>query len=145
MRPISRAEMMSRAPRTMPAVGAPGSFAVMTAPDAQPGFDALVAQGSPWRNEVAARIMLRVATYRPVRSAASVACPLLVCVCEGDQTTPPGAAIKMGERAPRGEVLRYPVGHFEIYLGQPFEQAVAAQTAFLQRHLAPVAPAAAVV
>ena len=59
--------------------------------------------------------MLRVATYRPVRSAASVACPLLVCVCEGDQTTPPGAAIKMGERAPRGEVLRYPVGHFEIY------------------------------
>ena len=80
--------------------------------------------------------MLRVATYRPVRSAASVACPLLVCVCERDQTTPPGAAIKMGERAPRGEVLRYPVGHFEIYLGEPFEQAVAAQTAFLQRHLA---------
>jgi pimeloyl-ACP methyl ester carboxylesterase len=139
------AALAGRAPRMMPAVGAPGSFAVMTAPDAQPGFDALVPQGSPWRNEVAARIMLRVATYRPVRSAASVACPLLVCVCEGDQTTPPGAAIKMGERAPRGEVLRYPVGHFEIYLGEPFEQAVAAQTAFLRRHLAPVAPAAAVV
>ena len=66
-------------------------------------------------------------------------------MCERDQTTPPGAAIKMGERAPRGEVLRYPVGHFEIYLGEPFEQAVAAQTAFLQRHLAAVAPAAAVV
>jgi poly(3-hydroxyalkanoate) synthetase len=80
-----------------------------------------------------------------VRSAASVACPLLVCVCEGDQTAPPRAAIKMGERAPRGEVLRYPVGHFEIYLGEPFERAVAAQTAFLQRHLARVAPATAVV
>ena len=120
------AGLAGRAPRTMPAVGAPGSFAVMTAPDAQPGFEAIVPPGSPWRNEVAARIMLRVATYRPVRSAASVACPLLVCVCERDQTTPPGAAIKMGERAPRGEVLRYPVGHFEIYLGEPFEQAVAA-------------------
>ena len=109
------AALAGRAPRTMPAVGAPGSFAVMTAPDAQPGFEAIVPPGSPWRNEVAARVMLRVATYRPVRSAASVACPLLVCVCERDQTTPPGAAIKMGERAPRGEVLRYPVGHFEIY------------------------------
>ena len=134
------AALAGRAPRTMPAVGAPGSFAVMTAPDAQPGFEAIVPPGSRWRNEVAARVMLRVATYRPVRSAASVACPLLVCVCEGDQTTPPGAAIKMGERAPRGEVLRYPVGHFEIYVGEPFEHAVAAQTAFLQRHLAPWRP-----
>ena len=138
------AALAGRSPRTMPAVGAPGSFAVMTAPDAQPGLAAIVPQGSPWRNEVAARVMLRVGTYRPVRSAAAVACPLLVCVCDHDQTTPPGAAIKMGERAPRGEVLRFPVGHFEIYVGEPFEQAVAAQTAFLQRHLAPVAPAAAV-
>jgi uncharacterized protein len=107
-------------------------------------MEAIVRQGSRWRNEVAARVMLRVATYRPVRSAPSVACPLLVCVCERDSTTPPGAAIKMGERAPRGEVLRYPVGHFEIYVGEPFERAVADQTAFLQRHLARVAPAAAV-
>jgi uncharacterized protein len=138
------AALAGRAPRTMPAVGAPGSFAVMTAADAQPGMEAIVRQGSRWRNEVAARVMLRVATYRPVRSAPSVACPLLVCVCERDSTTPPGAAIKMGERAPRGEVLRYPVGHFEIYVGEPFERAVADQTAFLQRHLARVAPAAAV-
>src|SRR4051812_11742611 len=67
------------APRAMPAFVPPGSFAVMTAPDAQPGFEAIVPPGSPWRNEVAARVMLRVATYRPVRSAASVICPLLVC------------------------------------------------------------------
>jgi fermentation-respiration switch protein FrsA (DUF1100 family) len=75
----------------------------------------------------------------------SVACPLLVCVCERDSTTPPGAAIKMGERAPHGEVLRYPVGHFEIYVGEPFERAVADQTAFLQRHLVRAVTAAAVV
>jgi pimeloyl-ACP methyl ester carboxylesterase len=86
--------------------------------------------------------MLRVATYRPVRAAPSVACPLLVCVCERDSTTSPDAAIRMGERAPRGEVLRYPVGHFEIYVGEPFERAVADQTAFLERHLASVVPAA---
>jgi uncharacterized protein len=136
--------LAGRAPRLMPAVGPPGSFAVMTQPDAQPGFEAIVPAGSHWRNEVAARVMLRVALYRPVRSAASVACPLLVCVCERDTTTPPGPAVKMGERAPRGEVARYPIGHFDIYVGDHFERAVADQTAFLQRHLAPVAPAAAV-
>jgi uncharacterized protein len=137
------AGLAGRAPRLMPAVGPPGSFAVMTQPDAQPGFEAIVPAGSRWRNEVAARVMLRIAPYRPVRSATAVACPLLVCVCEGDTTTPPGAAIKMGERAPRGEVVRYPIGHFEIYVGEHFERAVADQTAFLQRHLAPVTPAVA--
>ena len=136
------AALAGRAPRTMPAVGPPGSFAVMTAPDAQPGLEAIVAPGSRWRNEVSARVMLRVVTYRPVRAAPSVACPLLVCVCERDSTTSPDAAIRMGERAPRGEVLRYPVGHFEIYVGEPFERAVADQTAFLERHLASVVPAA---
>jgi pimeloyl-ACP methyl ester carboxylesterase len=138
------AALAGRAPRLMPAVGPPGSFAVMTKPDAGPGFEAIVPAGSRWRNEVAARVMLRVGTYRPVRSAPSVACPLLVCVCEHDSTTPPSAAIKMGERAPRGEVIRYPIGHFDIYVGEHFERAVADQTAFLQRHLARVTPAATV-
>jgi uncharacterized protein len=137
------AGLSRRDPRLMAAVGPPGSFAVMTKPDAQPGFEAIVPADSRWRNEVAARVMLRIAPYRPVRSAASVACPLLVCVCEGDTTTPPGAAIKMGERAPRGEVVRYPIGHFDIYVGEHFERAVADQTAFLQRHLARVTPAVA--
>jgi pimeloyl-ACP methyl ester carboxylesterase len=102
----------------------------MTEPDTQPGFDAIVPPGSPWRNEVAARIMLRVATYRPERVAPRVACPLLVCVCERDTTTPPAAAIRMAERAPRGELVRYPIGHFDVYVGEGFERAVADQTAF---------------
>jgi hypothetical protein len=45
----------------------------VSGPDAKAGFDAIVPPDSRWRNEVAARIMLRVATYRPVRSAAAVA------------------------------------------------------------------------
>jgi len=115
----------------------------MTEPDAQPGFDAIVPPGSPWRNEVAARIMLRVATYRPVRVAPRVACPLPVCVCERGTTTPPAAAIRMAERAPRGELVRYPIGHFDVYVGEGFERAVADQTAFLEHHLLAVTATAA--
>ena len=67
---------------------------------------------------------------------ASVACPLLVCVCDGD-TTPAGGGREDGRAraARRGDPL--PIGHFEIYVGENFERAVADQTAFLQRHLAP--------
>jgi hypothetical protein len=45
----------------------------VSGPDAKAGFDAIVPPDPRWRNEVAAPIMLRVATYRPVRSAAAVA------------------------------------------------------------------------
>jgi len=66
-----------------------------------------------------------------------VACPLLVCVCEADQTTPPEPAAQMAQNAPRGEIVRYPIGHFDIYVGEAFERAVEDQVAFLQRVLAP--------
>jgi pimeloyl-ACP methyl ester carboxylesterase len=128
------AAIARRPPVMMPAVGAPGTFAVMTAPEAEPGFAAIVDEGSLWRNSVTARVMLTVATYRPVTKAASLAMPLLICVCDGDATTPPEGAVKMAERAPRGEVKHYPYGHFEIYHDP---QARADQVEFLTRQLVP--------
>lgn len=122
-------------PYTVPLVAAPGSLAAMTTPDAEPGYLALVPPGSSWRNEVAARVFLRVPTYRPVTSASRVRCPLLVCVAEGDLVTPPRSARRAAARALRGELRSFPVGHFEIYLGEPFEEVVEAQSAFLCRHL----------
>ena len=35
----------------------------------------------------------------------------------------------------RAEVRTYPIGHFDIYRGAPFERAVADQLHFLARHL----------
>jgi pimeloyl-ACP methyl ester carboxylesterase len=134
-------------PVTIPAVGPPGSFAVMTAPEAEPGFGAIVGAHSRWRNAVAARIMFHIASYRPGTKADRITCPLLVCVADGDETTPPGPAVAAAERAPRGELHRYGFGHFAAYTGTDFERVVADQTRFLERHLlgarAPAASAAA--
>lgn len=122
-------------PRYVPAVGPPGSLAVMTSPDAEAGIAAIVPEGSSWRNEVAARISWRTTAYRPGRHAERIVCPLLVTICEDDLVTPPGAAIAVARKAPRGELLRYPGGHFDIYVGATFERAVADQIAFLTEHL----------
>jgi dienelactone hydrolase len=124
-----------RAPHYIPAVGMPGSFAVMTTPDSKPGFDAIIPSETRWENRVAARIALRVVGYRPGRSAAKIACPVLFCVCDGDTVAPAKRTLKLAAAAPRGEIKRYPVGHFEIYVGEAFERAVADQTEFLVRHL----------
>src|SRR4051812_49865324 len=85
----------------LPVVGAPGTLAAMNSPDAEPGYRALFAEQSEFRNEVAARIGLRVGTYRPIRWAARVDCPWLVCVANADVITPPAPAVKAAAKAPR--------------------------------------------
>ena len=40
-----------------------------------------------------------------------------------------------GERAPHGEVRRYPVGHFDVYVEPVRSRVIADQIAFLRTHL----------
>jgi len=122
-----------RPPLLVPAVGPPGSLAAMTAPDAEPGFRAIVGPESRWRNEFAARLMLKFPFYRPGRKTARLSMPLLVCVCDEDTTAPPGSTVAAAQRAPLGELRHYPYGHFAIYLDP---QARADQREFLDRVLA---------
>ena len=64
-----------------------------------------------------------------------IRCPILFCVADEDALTAPGLVLKAASKAPHAEVKRYPIGHFDIYIGESFERAVADQTDFLQRHL----------
>ncbi|WCS18693.1 alpha/beta fold hydrolase [Mycobacterium marinum] len=128
---------LGRPPVMIPTAGKPGEVALMTAPDAYPGYLGLMPQGAQVPNEVAARIGIKVLGYRPGRSARKIACPILFCVCETDSVAPAGPTLRYAARAPRGEVIRYPEGHFAIYLGDAFEHVVADQLAFLDKHLKP--------
>ena len=119
-----------RPPRLLAAAGEPGTVAAMTAPEAKPGFDAIVGPDSKWRNEFAARLMLKFGFYRPGRKASRLKMPLLICACDEDATTPVKPAVKAARRAPRAELLHYPYGHFDIYHDP---QVRADQVAFLQR------------
>lgn len=129
--------LRGRPPYYIPAVGPPGSLAAMSTPDAEPGMRQLVPAQSAWQNSVAARVALRISPYRPGRAAERVRCPLLACVCEHDLLCPAQRTVALLQRAPRAQIERYPIGHFEIYNGEPFERAVTDQTDFLIRHLSP--------
>jgi poly(3-hydroxyalkanoate) synthetase len=73
--------------------------------------------------------------HRPGRQAAGLNCPALFCICEHDTVAPARAAQRHASRARRAEVRLYPYGHFDIYLGEPFERVVADQIDFLTRHI----------
>ena len=127
--------LVGRPPHMVAAVGPPGSLAVMTTPDAEPGFRAIDPPGSTWRNEAAARVGLRVAMYRPGRHAGRIAAPILFALAQEDAITPVPLAQAAAARAPHSEVRTYPGGHFDIYAAPTFERAVTEQVDFLQRHL----------
>jgi pimeloyl-ACP methyl ester carboxylesterase len=121
---------LGRPPRLVPVLGAPGTFAVITAPGYESAFAAVVGPNSKWRNEFAARLMLTFGFYRPGLKAKHLKMPLLITVCDQDAITPAAPAVKAAERAPRAELCRYPYPHFDIYQDP---QAKADQVAFLQR------------
>jgi dienelactone hydrolase len=126
-----------RPPKLVKAVGEPGEVALMSAPDARRGFASITPADSVWVNAISARAGLEILRYRPGTGAARIACPILVCVCEHDSLIDVGAAERVAQDAPQGELARYPIGHFEIYTGEWFERAVSRQAEFLVRHLQP--------
>lgn len=138
--PLVTARMLAAAARGahLPAVGQPSEPALINAPGGEEGWRRVVSIGedSRWRNRVSSRWLLGV-PYRPVKHAAKLHCPWLVCVGEADRVAKPGPAIAAARRAPRGELRIYPgVDHFDIYDGPAHEAVVADQLDFLRRHLA---------
>ena len=119
----------------VPAAGEPGALAAMTSPDALPGFESITAEDSLHENRVAASIALEALKWRPGRMAEKIRCPLLVQVATRDLDTPPGPAIKVAARAPRGRLEAYDCGHFDVYNPPWFDRVVADQVAFLGQNL----------
>ncbi|MFF1476344.1 alpha/beta hydrolase [Streptomyces sp. NPDC058301] len=152
-KPLAALRMMGRAlldvlgqpvglrPLLVPLAGEPGTVALLTTPDGIDGDRALNPGNAypEWQQTVAARTALRLMVYRPGRHASRIACPLLVLVCDQDQSALAEPAAGAARQAPRGELVRMPGGHYEPFL-DGHERAVQAEIAFLHRHL-PADPA----
>ena len=132
LRDVGRA-VIHRPPAYMPVIGPPGTLAMLTSPDAEPDYRALLPAG--WDNRISARAALSVLSYRPGRSAKRVGCPVLLTLAARDAITPPRRAERLVGRAPLVEVRWYPARHFESFAGPLADRMLADATDFLQRHL----------
>jgi uncharacterized protein len=124
-----------KSPVMIATAGKPGDVALMSTPDSYAGYLRLVPEGVEVCNEIAARITMKVFTYRPGLLTPKISCPILFCVCEHDSLAPADATLRHAANAPRGEVRTYPEEHFAIYVDDSFERVVADQLAFLDKHL----------
>ncbi len=130
--------LLGREPYRVDAAGEPGSFAMLTSPDAAPMAKRLA--GDRYEellpeNNVAARIALRVPFYSPGRTTKRITTPTLIQLAKHDIVTPYNIAMKAAKRIPNGEIRTYDCGHFDPYLEPHFDTVIADQIDFLNRHV----------
>jgi uncharacterized protein len=116
-------------------VGDPGELAAMTAPGAYDGVQNLFPEGYIPNEDVAARIILHVGFYSPGRLASKMTMPWLVLAAQNDTTTPVWPAIKAAMKAPKGQLIMYKCGHFDVYVQPNFDETIQDQIRFLKIHV----------
>lgn len=131
--------LTGRDPVRVPAAGPAGGAALMTAPDALPGYERLMVLDPAQQPAIAARIALDIGLYRPGAHLEEITVPTLICVAEPDTVAPHLTTLRHVERAgnPHITARTYPYGHFDLYFGEAFERVVADQVGFLRTALAP--------
>jgi len=123
--------LLNRRPHHVQLAGEPESLAAMSTDDSLPGYSAI--WGPSFVNQMAARGLLLYLLNRPVARAKRLRMPVHLVIANYDSIAPTSGMEKVAKRV-RGPVRveRLDVGHFDIYLGDPFEQTVKAQTEFLR-------------
>lgn len=132
------ADVVGKDPVYVASAGPARSASLMNAWDCEPGYLALTPQARTFQNKVAARFALQIARHAPGRRAKEIKAPIYFALCRKDTVAPATVSERHAEKAPHGEIKVYPFGHFDIYLGEGFEQAVTDYLDFLRRHV-PVA------
>ncbi len=124
-----------RSPYCVPVVEDPERFGIMNRPDSKAGYLRILPEESSWKNECPARILLATTFYRPVKLAGRVKCPAFVLLAEKDSLIPAAAVERLAALLPRAELVRVPLGHFDVYTGEAFEETANLEADFLERHL----------
>ena len=109
----------------------------MSAADVADGYGRLAAESPAFEPHVAARAGFSILFDAPSHHAGKLKMPVFYAVCDNDTVAPVGPTLKAAARTKYATVKRYPIGHFDIYYGEAFEEAVRDQTEFLVSVLRP--------
>lgn len=115
-------------PVRIPLVGENGKAAMMNAPDVYNGLHAILPEGTEKLEveAIPARLILQMPFLYPGTYAKKVQVPILFAICGKDTVAPPGPTLRYAKQAPKGVIKMHPnEGHFDIYVGENFERAVA--------------------
>ncbi|MBJ7347502.1 MAG: alpha/beta fold hydrolase [Thermoleophilaceae bacterium] len=123
-------------PYYVPGMGREGERASYVSNESMDIFDRMA--GPSFRNRFAPRDFLRFPPFRPITKVDKLPCRIQLMGCNDDKLTPIGPTLKAARIAgARGELHRYPGGHFGIYVDEVQQDALVKQAGFLAQELAP--------
>lgn len=116
---------------TIKATGQPGELAAMAFTGEAEGFAACAS--SAWINEAAPGAFATIALHRPVTNARRLGMPVWIGLGERDITVSRKAIERLASNAPRAELHRYDMAHFEPFHGTDPARVAGDQAAWLAR------------
>jgi len=128
---------MGLGPYYIPLAGPAGSKALMT----DPGSAEILAKADPegvtsFRNEVAARVLWSLNSYRPGLRAEEVSSPLLLLPARKDVLVPLARVEAVAAKAPKARLAVIDGEHYDVYVDGPtFNQVVELESSFYREHL----------
>lgn len=123
----------------VPVTAQPGERAAMTLPGEADGFASATA-GSQWVNLMSPGFFATAPFFRPVTKAKKLACPILVQSGERDTTVPSRAVERLAQAAPRAQLKRYDVDHFQPLYNETREAMAADQAEWLRHTILSTSP-----
>jgi pimeloyl-ACP methyl ester carboxylesterase len=121
-------------PHNIKIVGLPNEFAALNTPDAwggmlnliPPGYDIEAANFCP------ARALMELITYKPIKKAHKINCPVLIMGSKTDTLIDINAVRKTVKKISNCQFYEYECGHFDLYVGDLFEDSVPKQLKFFK-------------
>lgn len=122
-----------RPPVTIRIAGNPGELALLTSPDAYPGYRAIVP--SDFNFDIAARIGLLFWTYWPGLRLRQFSRPILVLPSGIDKINPPGPTMRRARRCESASIVELDCEHMEVVIEPHRSFVIRATLEFLGRSL----------
>lgn len=122
-------------PVLIPVLAEPGNYGVMTHPNWFKEYQVLAEGSSTWQNAMPARSLLKGGDYRPMLVADKIKCPSLIVAAKDDAGVPIDSVKQTAELIPRCELKIIEGDHFGVYQGEPIDDVVASELAFIKQHV----------
>lgn len=111
-----------------------GKAAIMAVSDYK-AFFKQIPEHSNFVNKAPARTLLEFLKYSPCRYTKDIECPIYYAVCLKDTLAPAKATIECARRSKNATIVEYDCGHFDIYVGEFFDRAIADYINFFNTHV----------
>ncbi|MCY4045479.1 MAG: alpha/beta fold hydrolase [Cellvibrionales bacterium] len=131
----SMKSLFSSHPILVPILAEPGQAGVMTHANWLREYQVLAGDSPTWQNAMPARSLLKGGDYRPLMVADQIQCPSLIVAAENDAGVPLDSVKETVNKIQQGELKIIKGDHFGVYQGDPIEDVIASELAFIKKHV----------